>query len=102
MGSLEGLMGMIPGMKGLPGGVDLTQAESEMKRIEAIINSMTQKERDNHTIINGSRRKRIARGSGTRVEDVNRLLKRYSTMKKMMKKVTKGGLKGISRGNIPF
>jgi len=102
MGSLEGLMGMIPGMKGLPGGVNLTEAESELKKIEAIINSMTKKERDNHTIINGSRRKRIARGSGTRVEDVNRLLKRYSTMKKMMKKVSKGGLKSISRGNMPF
>jgi signal recognition particle subunit SRP54 len=102
MGSIEGLIGMIPGMKGLSGSVNFREAEDELKKIEAIINSMTIKERENHVIVNGSRRKRIAKGSGTRVEDVNRLLKRYATMKKMMKKISKGGLKNLQRGGMPF
>ena len=63
---------------------------------------MTRKERDNHTIINGSRRKRIAAGSGTRVEDVNKLLKKYGAARKMMKKLSKGGLKQFGRGGLPF
>jgi signal recognition particle subunit SRP54 len=81
--------GMLPGMgqlKGAMGAVD----EKEMDRVEAIINSMTPDERDDHTVMNGSRRKRIARGSGTSVEDVNRLLKQFVQMKKMLKVV--GGL----------
>lgn len=102
MGSLESIIGMIPGLKGLSGSVNYQEAENDLKRVEAIINSMTSKERENHIIINGSRRKRIARGSGTRVEDVNRLLKRYVTVKKMMKKISKGGLKKHGMGNIPF
>jgi signal recognition particle subunit SRP54 len=71
-------------------------------RIEAIINSMTVKERRNHNIINGSRRKRIAKGSGTRVQDVNSLLKNYTQVMKMMKKLNKGGMRGIGRGMMPF
>jgi signal recognition particle subunit SRP54 len=89
MGPLESILGMIPGMsqlKGAMGAVD----EKEMDRVEAIINSMTPDERDDHTLMNGSRRKRIARGSGTSVEEVNRLLKQFVEMKKMLKVV--GGL----------
>jgi signal recognition particle subunit SRP54 len=89
MGPLESILGMIPGMsqlKGAMGAVD----EKEMDRVEAIINSMTPGERDDHTLMNGSRRKRIARGSGTSVEEVNRLLKQFVEMKKMLKVV--GGL----------
>ncbi len=102
MGSLEGILGMLPGMKGLSSKVDYREAEHELKKIEAIINSMTRKERDNHSIINGSRRKRIATGSGTRVEDVNKLLKKYSAARKMLKKLSKGGLKQFGRGGLPF
>ena len=68
-------------------------------RIEAIINSMTPQERRQHGIINGSRRKRIALGSGTRVQDVNALLKNYAQMLKMLKKFNQGGLR---RGMLPF
>ena len=102
MGSIESILGMMPGMKGLSSKVDYREAENELKKIEAIINSMTRKERDNHTIINGSRRKRIAGGSGTRVEDVNKLLKKYGAAKKMLKKLSKGGLKQFGRGTSPF
>ena len=82
MGPLDSLMSMIPGVKGakLPS-VD----ESELKKVEAIISSMTPAERQSHHIINGSRRKRIARGSGTSVEDVNRLLKQFAQTQKLMK-----------------
>ena len=69
----------------------------KLKRIEAIINSMTKEERRNDTIINGSRRKRIALGSGTNVADVNRFLKQYAQTKKMMKKFTKMGPGGLGR-----
>ena len=89
MGPLESILGMLPGMgqmKQAMGAVD----EKEMNRVEAIINSMTAEERDDHTVVNGSRRKRIARGSGTSVEEVNRLLKQFVQMKKMLKVM--GGL----------
>ena len=85
MGSMEQLMGMMPGMKGL----DLKDAKIDEKalgRTEAIIKSMTMAEREKPEIINASRKKRIAAGSGTRVEDVNRLLKSFDQMKDMMKK----------------
>jgi len=99
MGSIEDLMGMIPGMKQFTKGVkDFSQAEQEMIRIEAIINSMTPVERLNHKIINASRRKRIAAGSGRTVQDVNRLLKEYAQMKKMMTRMKKMGIKGLMRG----
>ncbi len=84
MGPLESILGMLPGMgniKQAMGAVD----EKQFARIEAIINSMTVRERANHAIIDGSRRKRIAKGSGTSVEDVNRLLKQFVQMKKMPK-----------------
>ncbi|MCC6346078.1 MAG: signal recognition particle protein [Nitrospirales bacterium] len=83
MGPIENLLGMIPGMgKALK---EVKVDEKEFVRIEAIINSMTPEERRNHQIINGSRRKRIAMGSGTTTADVNRLIKQYLDMKKMMK-----------------
>ena len=87
MGPLEQILGMLPGM----GGLKELAAEREqvddkqLGRVEAIINSMTPKERRNHQLINGSRRKRIAKGSGTTVEEVNRLLKQFVQMKKMLK-----------------
>ena len=65
--------------------------KSSSSRIEAIINSMTKQERDNHEIISGSRRKRIARGSGTSVQEVNQLLRQYAQMRKMFKSAGKGG-----------
>jgi signal recognition particle subunit SRP54 len=94
---------MIPGlpkkMKGM-GGIDFD--ENELVKVEAIINSMTPKERSNYQIINGSRRLRIAKGSGTDVQDVNRLLKQYAQVRKMMKQFTKMGEKGFGRGRVPF
>ena len=93
MGPLENVLEMIPGMpKKTPVNVD----EGELKRTEAIINSMTPHERAHYKLINGSRRKRIALGSGTTVYDVNRLLNSFDQMKKMMKKLRRGGL---PRGN---
>ena len=89
-------MGKIKQMKNLQ--VD----EKELVHIEAIINSMTPHERYQYGIINGSRRKRIAAGSGTRVQDVNRLLKNYAQVMKMMKKINKGGMRGLGRGMLPF
>jgi signal recognition particle subunit SRP54 len=94
---------MIPGlskkMKGM-GGLDFD--ERELVRVEAIINSMTPKERFNSIIINGSRRLRIARGSGTTIQEVNQLLKRYAQARKMMKRFAKIGEKGFGRGSMPF
>lgn len=102
MGSLQEILGMIPGMKKIKTLKDMTPDEDELARVAAIIDSMTAKERRNHLIIDGSRRKRIARGSGTTVQDVNRLLKNYAEMRKMMKRMTAGGIKSIRRGNFPF
>jgi signal recognition particle subunit SRP54 len=76
---------------------DLKVDEKEFARVEAIINSMTPKERADYSIINGSRRKRIAQGSGTTVQDVNQLIKNYDQVLKMMKKFTKGGMKHMGR-----
>ncbi len=100
MGSLGDIMKMIPGMnKMLPQGADVD--ESELKRTEAIIYSMTLKERHRPKIINGSRRKRIARGSGTTIQDINHLLKDFEKMKKMMKKMMKGPKGRGPRGKGP-
>jgi signal recognition particle subunit SRP54 len=90
MGPLQGLLEMIPGMnKQLKG---ITVDDSGLVRIEAIINSMTQKERHHPTIIDGSRRRRIASGSGSSVQEVNQLLKQFSGMQKMIKKVSRMGI----------
>ncbi len=99
MGSIESLMGMIPGMGKMMKQMEGAQPpEKELKRIEAIIDSMTRKERANHSIINGSRRLRIAKGSGTTVQEVNQLLKRFVEAQKMMKQLQKLGPKGLMRG----
>ena len=97
LGSIESIISMFPGLSKFRGAIDFSQAEQDIKKTEAIINSMTQKERLFPTIIDGSRRLRISRGSGTNVQDVNELLKRYMEMKKMIKKFTKGGIKGFPK-----
>lgn len=102
MGSLTDLLGMIPGLGKSKQLKNLQVDEKEFVRIEAIINSMTPLERRQHSLIKGSRRQRIAKGSGTQVQDVNRLLKNYNQVMKMMKKLNKGGMKGLSRGMLPF
>ena len=103
MGSLTDILGMIPGLSKVKGLKDVTPDERELVRVGAIIDSMTRAERLNYLLLDGSRRKRIARGSGTSVQDVNRLIKNYIEMRKMMKRMTgKGGLKALRRGNFPF
>ena len=103
MGSIGDIMGMIPGLGKLKGLAHATPDEKEMIRTMAIIDSMTRKERSNYLLIDGERRKRIAGGSGTTVQDVNRLLKNYAEMRKIMKKLTsKAGMKSFRRGNLPF
>lgn len=102
MGSLSDLLKMIPGVGGSKQLKNLQVDDRELVRIEAIINSMTPAERRRHTVINGSRRKRIAGGSGTSIQDVNRLLKNYTQVMKMMKKFNKSGMRGFSRGMLPF
>lgn len=91
LGSIDNIMGMIPGLAGMRKKIgnlsDLELDGKEIKHIEAIIRAMTPKERLNSKIINGSRRKRIAKGSGTSIQEVNRLLKQFEEMKKMMKKM---------------
>jgi len=99
LGSLESIMGMIPGMGKMMKQVQGAQfGEKEIKRIEAIIRSMTPSERANHTIINGSRRLRIAKGSGTTVQEINQLLKRFTEAQKMMKQLQKLGPKNLMKG----
>jgi signal recognition particle subunit SRP54 len=103
MGSLQDIIGMIPGLNKIKAVQQIKPDDQELVKITAIIDSMTIKERLNYLIIDGQRRKRIARGSGTAVPDVNRLLKNYGEMRKMMKKLsTKGGMKSLKRGNFPF
>jgi signal recognition particle subunit SRP54 len=87
MGSMVDLIGMIPGVKKLFKGAELDGADDELKRIQAIIDSMTKQERRNHLILNASRRKRIALGSGTSVAEVNRLIKQFEQTRKVMKKL---------------
>lgn len=95
MGSIENILNMIPGSGGLKGLKGIQFQEQELVKIEAIINSMTAQERLNHTVLNGSRRLRIAKGSGTTVQDVNRLLKQYTNMLKVVKRMRKGGTKEL-------
>ncbi|MGD2127379.1 MAG: signal recognition particle protein [Desulfobacteraceae bacterium] len=92
LGSMEQILGMLPGMGQLKQLKTLKPNEKELVKIEAIINSMTKEERRNYKMINGSRRKRIALGSGTKIQDVNRLLKNFAQMKKMMESMTRKGL----------
>jgi signal recognition particle subunit SRP54 len=96
MGPLEQIMGMLPGMGNLKDLAANKPDEKQLGAIEAIIGSMTPEERRKQHIINGSRRKRIAKGSGTKVEDVNRLLKQFVQMQKMLKQL--GGMAGLAGG----
>jgi signal recognition particle subunit SRP54 len=96
MGPLEQIMGMLPGMGNIKALAENKPDENQIARVEAIINSMTPDERRKQHIINGSRRKRIARGSGTSVEEVNRLLKQFVQMQKMLKSL--GGMAGLAGG----
>ena len=98
MGGISGLMDKLPGMGQVPDSVKQQVTGKEVPRMVAIIGSMTRKERRNPTLLNGSRRARIARGSGTTPADVNRLLKQYQQMEKMMGKLAGGGMKGLMRG----
>ena len=100
MGPLDQVLSMVPGMNRLPAGAQVD--EGALMRIEAIIQSMTKQERSKPAILNGSRRRRIALGSGTTVQEVNRLLKQFDEMQKMMKKFTKGNFRRTFRGmNFP-
>ncbi len=98
MGGLSSLMEKLPGVSGLPQAVKQQASDKEVKRLVAIINSMTPQERRFPDIIKGSRKRRIAAGSGTQVQDVNRLLKQFSQMHKMMKKMKGGGMAKLMRG----
>lgn len=98
MGGLHGLMDKLPGMGKIPDDVKGKISGKEVPRLIAIINSMTEKERRNPGILNGSRRKRIALGSGQTPADVNKLLKQYQQMEKMMSKFSGGGMKGLMKG----
>ncbi len=102
MGSMSELMNMIPGMGQMKQLKNLEVDEKEFVRIEAIINSMTPLERRQHTLIKGSRRKRIAKGSGTSVQDINKLIKNYTQVMKIIKKVNKGGMRGLGLGLPSF
>ena len=97
MGGLAGLMDKLPGVSGLPDSVKSKINDNEIKHMVAIIQSMTAKERRHPDLLNGSRRARVARGSGTQPADVNRLLKQYMQMEKMMSKLSRGGGKGLLR-----
>jgi signal recognition particle subunit SRP54 len=100
MGSLSSLIGMIPGL-----GSQIKNAQIDDKaliKVEAIINSMTREERENPKVLNGSRRKRIARGSGTTIQDVNRLIKQFQEMQRMMSMMNKKGFFNSSNKNFKF
>src|SRR5699024_6330693 len=103
MGPLEDLISMIPGANKMKGLQNAQIDEGQLGQIEAIIKSMTKEERVDPDVINASRRRRIAKGSGTNVSQVNRLLKQFNEMKKMMKQMTGGGKGKRGRGmNFPF
>jgi signal recognition particle subunit SRP54 len=95
MGPLESILGMIPGLGDLKQLAENKPDEKQMGRIEAIISSMTAEERNNDKILNGSRRKRIAKGSGTSVEEVNRLLKQFTEMRKVLQMIGQGNMPGM-------
>jgi signal recognition particle subunit SRP54 len=96
MGPLESVLGMIPGMGNLKQLAENKPDEKQLGRVEAIISSMTPEERRNESLLNGSRRKRIARGSGTSVEEVNRLVKQFGEMKRVLQMM--GGMQAMQQG----
>ena len=97
MGGLAGLMDKLPGVAALPSSVKSRVNDREVQHMVAIINSMTRKERRHPDLLNGSRKVRVARGSGKQPADVNRLLKQYQQMERMMSKLSQGGIKGVMR-----
>ncbi|GBE28899.1 signal recognition particle protein [bacterium BMS3Bbin03] len=104
MGPLEQIIGMIPGLGASPLG-KANVDEKALVKVEAIIQSMTREERRNPRLLNGNRKRRIARGSGTTVQDVNRLISQFNQMQKLMKRFSKGGkrsMRGVLGGNYPF
>ncbi|MBN8554695.1 MAG: signal recognition particle protein [Deltaproteobacteria bacterium] len=96
MGSIGGLMGMIPGMSGMAAKIDHAAIEKKMKRVDAMINSMTLQERSDPDVLNGNRRRRIALGSGTQVEDLNQFLREFTEMQKLMKRFSGKKMKGLA------
>ncbi|HZY43499.1 MAG TPA: signal recognition particle protein [Anaerolineae bacterium] len=96
LGPITGLLDMIPGMGGMKQQIDPHEAEQSLKRIEAIINSMTVKERRQPDLLNGSRKRRIAKGSGTQVQDINQLIKQFRDMQRMMKQLSSGKGRGLA------
>lgn len=105
MGGIFSMLDKMPGMGGISQKIDQAQGEKQFKRIEAMIDSMTIKERQNPNIIKGSRKRRIATGSGTSVQELNRMIKQFEEMQKMMKSMKKGGMKNMMRGmagKMPF
>lgn len=102
MGPLSGILKMMPGMPGGDAMKNLKVDDNQIKRTEAIISSMTMAERQRPEIINGSRRARIAKGSGTSVREVNNLIKSFEQSKKMLKKLTSGGITGKLGKGLPF
>jgi signal recognition particle subunit SRP54 len=102
MGPLGGLMEMIPGFGGMAKDAQAAVDSGQLKRVEAIIQSMTRAERNDPNVLNASRRRRIARGSGTSLQDVNRLIKQFGEMQKLMKQLSSsGGRRGLA-GVLPF
>jgi signal recognition particle subunit SRP54 len=102
IGSIDDLMGMIPGAAALKSKVDMSVMESELKRVEAMIFSMTKKERAEPDLIDGGRRKRIAQGSGTSVQQVNQLLRQFEQARRMMKTALKSKGNRSLRSMFPF
>jgi signal recognition particle subunit SRP54 len=101
MGGMGGIMGMLPGIGKIKKQLDAANIDERIiKKQEAILSSMTRTERKNPKLLNGSRRRRIAVGSGTEVQDVNRLLKQYQDMSGMMKRMQKLGQKGLMRHGL--
>ncbi len=102
MGPLGGLMEMIPGFGGMAKDAQAAVDSGQLQRVEAIIQSMTKAERNDPNLLNASRRRRIARGSGTTLQDVNRLIKQFAEMQKLMKQLSSsGGRRGLA-GVLPF
>ena len=102
MGGIEGVMSFLPGVSKIKSQMDQAGVDEKIiTQNEAVILSMTKKERDNPRIIDGSRKKRIANGSGTDVATINKLLKQFKMMSEMMKKMSKGNMKGMTDKGIP-
>ena len=101
MGPLDEILKMLPGANKIKGLENAKVDEGQMARVEAIIQSMTTQEKTTPDIMNSNRKKRIAKGSGTTIQDVNRLLKQFEDMKKMMKQMSGMSQKGKKKGSMP-